>query len=305
MAQKEKEVKYVSILQVKPDKNQPRRNFPANRLADLMKSITKHGIISPLLVEKLPGGFFLIVDGERRYRAATQLGLKEIPVNIREAQGDSERLIEQFHIQEQHEGWTALEKAVAVHRLAEDLKLTVPQIAEILNLPGGTIRDYMGYADLLEKKEYEKNEIPLVYAPYIVRLKSVVKKQYMQTLEEEFTREQESELEIALINRIKNGSIVKKQDILQLIDSVKTEPRSIEKYMEDDGLSSQKLFLDSKAQVAWLYRNINNAVRMIAIHGKTGINLKVGKFYEEGGVEHRALKNAHKVMTELLETIEK
>ena len=65
-------------------KKQPRRYFDPDRQAQLIKSVQEHGILEPLLVRPLADGLYELVAGERRYRAAQELGLKEVPVVIRE-----------------------------------------------------------------------------------------------------------------------------------------------------------------------------------------------------------------------------
>lgn len=68
--------------------NQPRRYFDPKKLAQLAESVQQHGILEPLLVRPLKGGLYELVAGERRYRAAQQIGLAELPVIVRELSDD-------------------------------------------------------------------------------------------------------------------------------------------------------------------------------------------------------------------------
>jgi ParB family chromosome partitioning protein len=73
----------LPLSKLKPNPEQPRRSFSQESLAELASSIKTHGLIQPILVEEAPDGSFMIVAGERRYRAATIAGLAEVPVIIR------------------------------------------------------------------------------------------------------------------------------------------------------------------------------------------------------------------------------
>ena len=75
----------LPISQVEPGLDQPRKRFDEEALADLAASIQEHGILQPLIVRRLSTGYYQIIAGERRWRAAKQAGLKEIPVVIIEA----------------------------------------------------------------------------------------------------------------------------------------------------------------------------------------------------------------------------
>ena len=75
----------LPISKVEPKADQPRTTFDEVALAELSESIKQHGIIPPITVRKLPTGYYQIIAGERRWRAARMAGLKEVPVNIIDA----------------------------------------------------------------------------------------------------------------------------------------------------------------------------------------------------------------------------
>ena len=77
-------IEHIPISEIVPSPLQPRRNFPAEQLQELVESIREHGIIQPLIVRRVEGKCELIA-GERRWRAASQLGLKDAPVILRQA----------------------------------------------------------------------------------------------------------------------------------------------------------------------------------------------------------------------------
>ena len=81
--EQEKSIKTLSINLIKANENQPRKYFNNDKISKLAESIKEHGIIQPLVVMK-KGEVYIIVAGERRWRAAKFLGLKELPVVIME-----------------------------------------------------------------------------------------------------------------------------------------------------------------------------------------------------------------------------
>ena len=76
---------YLPISQVESCSSQPRKHFDEASLAELADSIREHGIIQPLTVRKLASGYYQIIAGERRWRAARLAGLQEVPVIVMEA----------------------------------------------------------------------------------------------------------------------------------------------------------------------------------------------------------------------------
>lgn len=118
----------LKISQVEPNRNQPRKNFNEDSLQDLAESIKLHGILSPLLV-KDRNDYYEIVAGERRWRAANIVGLKEVPVLI----GDwTEQEILEISIIEnlQREDLNPIEEAQAYDRLIKEFHLTQDEVAE-------------------------------------------------------------------------------------------------------------------------------------------------------------------------------
>lgn len=292
-------VSNVPLKSVIPDPDQPRKLFAAERMADLITSIKKHGIISPLQVQDLQNGTYLLEDGERRLRAATEIGLKEVPVIIQKKTDDIERLVRQFHIQEQHEGWTSTEKAVAVSKLAHAMKLTVREMGKLLSLPERTLKDYVAFADLLERKEFEKTETSLHFAHSITTLRRSV-----QLLFEkkglEFNQDMQRALELAVIYRIKNGDIRISSDLNKIRDAAKTDPAAILKFIKSDKMTTQKLFIEANAQVAHAYRNAIYSARAIAHHIKEGMPLKMYSFLEGNSADVRSLTKAKEAIDDLL-----
>lgn len=130
-AKKDKSVsrtKNVLIQDVKPNRGQPRKKFDQDSHKELAMSIKTHGVIQPLVVSETPNGY-VIVAGERRYRAAKDVGLKELPVTIRTL--DDQAALEVALIENlQREDLNALEVATAFYKLADQFNMTHGHIAK-------------------------------------------------------------------------------------------------------------------------------------------------------------------------------
>ncbi len=119
----------LPISQVEPGLNQPRKRFDQEALADLTESIRIHGIIQPLTVRRLSSGYYQIIAGERRWRAAKAAGLSEVPAVIIEA--DDRKVMEIGLIENlQREDLNPAEEARGYRVLMEEYGLTQEQVAE-------------------------------------------------------------------------------------------------------------------------------------------------------------------------------
>lgn len=292
----ERKVEIVPLNRVHPDADQPRKMFAVERMNDLMGSIKEHGIMSPLIVEKSPEGY-LLVDGERRFRAATELGLKEVPVILVSNQSATDRLIRQFHLQEQHEGWTATEKANAVGKLAQAMKLTVREMGKLLSLPDRTIGQYIAFYELLDRKQFEKSEVSIQYAGKIVGVRKFITGVFNKK-DLEFDVDHQRALESAIIARIKSGDIRKATDINKIQDAARVDPTAILKFIKNDKMSTQKLFIDADAKVAHHYRNAMYSARSITMHIEQGIGLKLGSYITSADIS--VLKRASEAIKTIL-----
>ena len=114
---------YLPISQVESCAGQPRKHFDDAALADLADSIREHGIIQPLTVRKLASGYYQIIAGERRWRAARMAGLSEVPAIVIEA--DDRKAMELALIENlQREDLNPIEEALGYKSLIEEYGLT-------------------------------------------------------------------------------------------------------------------------------------------------------------------------------------
>jgi len=119
----------LPISQVEPGLNQPRKRFDPEALTELADSIRAHGLIQPLTVRRLSTGYYQIIAGERRWRAAKEAGLSEVPVVIIEA--DDRKVMELGLIENlQREDLNPVEEARGYQVLMEEYGLTQEQVAQ-------------------------------------------------------------------------------------------------------------------------------------------------------------------------------
>ena len=126
--QEEKESLFLPISQVESCSAQPRKQFDPDALADLADSIRQHGIIQPLTVRKLQSGYYQIIAGERRWRAARMAGLSQVPVVVIEA--DDRKAMELAMIENlQREDLNPIEEAQGYQTLISQYGLTQEEAA--------------------------------------------------------------------------------------------------------------------------------------------------------------------------------
>ena len=131
-------VMFLKTLSLLPSPFQPRKNFANDSLADLAQSIEEKGILQPVLVRKKKDGNYEIIAGERRWRAAKQAGLQEIPVIVKDF-ADKEALEVALIENILRENLNPLEEAEGYRRLMDEFKNTQEQLAKAL----GKSRSYI------------------------------------------------------------------------------------------------------------------------------------------------------------------
>ncbi len=144
---KEKEMETeISVDEIYPNKYQPRERFNTDKLKDLIASIKEKGIVQPVLVRRVAQGYELIA-GERRWRAAKELGLKKIPIVIRDV--SKEETIELSLIENiQREDLNPLEEAQAYKRLIGEFKITQENLAKRISRERSSIANTLRLLNL-------------------------------------------------------------------------------------------------------------------------------------------------------------
>jgi ParB family transcriptional regulator, chromosome partitioning protein len=119
----------VAVTAIEPNPHQPRQNFSEEALAELAASIVEHGLIQPLIVQKTAAGRYIIIAGERRWRAAQTAGLAEVPVVVKDV--SPQNMLEIALIENiQRADLNPLEEALAYQQLIDGFGLTQEQVAQ-------------------------------------------------------------------------------------------------------------------------------------------------------------------------------
>ncbi len=121
----------VMLSEIEPNRDQPRKDFDEQALAELAESIKKHGLLQPILVRSKPAGGYEIIAGERRWRACRMAELRTVPVVIREM--DEREVMEVALIENlQREDLNSVEEAMGYRSLMVSYGLTQEQVAEAM-----------------------------------------------------------------------------------------------------------------------------------------------------------------------------
>lgn len=138
----------IRISEIEPNKNQPRKRFNNETLKQLADSIKEHGVIQPLIVRSLSTGGYVIVAGERRWRAAKMAGLSEIPAVVRddltEEQAMQITMIENL----QRENLNPIEEALGYKEFIDKFGMTQDKLAQVLGKARSSIANSLGLLSL-------------------------------------------------------------------------------------------------------------------------------------------------------------
>ena len=151
----------VSIEKIKPNPNQPRRDFDDDSLQELANSIRQIGIIQPITLRDMGDDTYIIIAGERRWRASQRAGLTHIPAYIRTV--DDENMMEMALVENiQRQDLSALEIALAYQHLMEQYDMTQEQLSDKVGKNRATVANYLRLLKLpapiqmaLKKKEID------------------------------------------------------------------------------------------------------------------------------------------------------
>ena len=145
---KKEEVR-LKLTEVEPNREQPRKTFDEDALLELADSIRQYGVIQPLIVQKRDG-YYEIIAGERRWRAAKMAGLKEVPVIIRDY--NDQQIVEISLIENiQRENLNPIEEAAAFKRLLTEFHLKQDEVAERVSKSRAAVTNSMRLLKLDER----------------------------------------------------------------------------------------------------------------------------------------------------------
>ena len=173
----------LPVSQIESCRNQPRKNFDQEKLEELAESIRQHGVIQPLTVRKLSSGYYQIIAGERRWRAARLADLEEIPAVIIEA--DDRKAMELAMIENlQREDLNPMEEAEGYRALVENYGMTQEQAAQREGKSRSAVANALRLLDLEEnlKVLVEDGNLSAGHARAILPLSPALRVQAAKTI---------------------------------------------------------------------------------------------------------------------------
>lgn len=146
-----KESVKVKLIDIEPNRDQPRREFDETALNELADSISRHGLLQPIIVRPLANGSYQIIAGERRWRACRIAGLDEVPVIVKEL--DDKAFMEIALIENlQREDLNAVEEAMGYRTLMEQYGLTQEQVSETVGKSRSAVANALRLLGLSENE---------------------------------------------------------------------------------------------------------------------------------------------------------
>ena len=218
-------IAYININDIKPNSNQPRKTFDEEKLEDLAASIEEHGLIQPIVLRKSGKGYE-IVAGERRWRAARKIGIKEVPCIVKELT-DEENMLLAIIENMQREDLNPIEEAEGLRQMIDTYGLTQEQVSKsvgksrpyianclrLLKLPA-TIVDYVangelsaGHAKVIAGVEDEAKQISLA--------EDTIKHAWSVRQLEKITREEKPAARPAKKATVKNANVKRVEEDLK------------------------------------------------------------------------------------------
>lgn len=168
----------LPIFKVEPNPDQPRRDFDPEQLQALADSIAVHGVIQPLTVRELPSGYYQIIAGERRWRAARMANLSDIPVVVMEA--DDKKAMELALIENlQRQDLNPVEEALGYQTLMEEHGLTQEEAAQRVGKSRPAVTNALRLLSLSPEvlEKLKAGELTAGHARAILQLKNEKKQQ--------------------------------------------------------------------------------------------------------------------------------
>jgi ParB family chromosome partitioning protein len=243
----------IPLQHIYANPDQPRHDFDQEALEELAQSIKEHGVISPITLRKNSANNYMIIAGERRYRASKMVGLETIPAYVRTAK--DEQVMEWALIENvQREDLNAIEIALAYQKLMDDHQLTQEKMADRVGKKRATVANYLRLLKLPAEIQLgiKEKKIDMGHARAILGSPS-------------------PEQQLAIYKKILvNGLSVRKVE--ELVNDSKTAHKSTPQ--TDDKYDLQRLVLEKKLgrkvkisakQVTISFKNENDLNQLIAL----------------------------------------
>lgn len=232
----------IPVDQIEVNPKQPRHDFDEQALRELSESIKLHDIIQPITVVRLTPTQYMLISGERRWRASKMAGLKDVPAYVRTA--DDQQMLEWALLENlQRENLNAIEVALSYKRLMDECDMTQEQVADRMHKERSTVTNYIRLLKLPPdiQKAVRDGQLSMGHARAIIGLEQVDQQLYVyrEVVEKGLSVRQTEQL-------VKNMSTEKPANAATAATAVKLPPAY--KRIEDNMAShfSTKVKLDRK-----------------------------------------------------------
>ncbi len=168
----------LPLDQVRPNPNQPRRHFDEESLAELAESIRERGLLQPVIVRRETDGSYLLLAGERRYRASRMAGLTVIPALVRDDHPLEIAMIENL----QREDLTPLEEALGISALIQEQGYTHAEIASLLHKSRPHVTNTLALMRLPKEVQDDYNADPTISRDILISVARQKDEQAMLSL---------------------------------------------------------------------------------------------------------------------------
>ena len=211
---KDKRVDEVELASIEPNPDQPRTNFKQEEIEELASSIEKDGLLQPILVRSMANGKYQIIAGERRWQACRSLGLKTVPIRIKEA--DDDKALELALIENiQRSDLNPIEEAYGYRRLMERQNMTQSEVAQAVSKGRSTIANSLRLLELPEDAQQLLFE-EKISAGHARAILSIPSKEGRQKLTEKMVQEKISVREAETLARLFAGKKEKGENAARL-----------------------------------------------------------------------------------------
>lgn len=170
------ELLHIPVDNISPNPENPRLIFDQEKLDILAESISEKGILVPLIVFQEDDGRYILLDGERRWRCAKRLNMKDVPANIIAKPSRIENILRMFNIHNVREEWELMPTALKLGQLIDELNMTNERrLSEMASLTVGTIRRCKVLLSLSNK--YQKALLEGEFKPdFFIEMEGVLRK---------------------------------------------------------------------------------------------------------------------------------
>lgn len=213
---------------------QPRKEFDQEALDDLAQSIRQQGVITPITVRQMPDGKYQLIAGERRVRASSLAGLKEIPAYIRIA--TDTQMMEMALVENiQRENLNAMEIAFSYNALIEECKLTHEQLSEKVGKNRSTITNYLRLLNLPSETQLalSSEQITMAHARCLVNIEDP--EQHLALLHDIINRQlsvRQTEMMVKELAKPKPAPTLRKKDDLPEVHAASRS--SLKQYLQSE-----------------------------------------------------------------------